>query len=68
MTTYYGAPCPLCGTSDSGVQLESHPADTYFVYACSACGRDHDGREKVSQADWDAIQSAREAYDEEEAS
>jgi len=65
MAIYYGASCPLCGTYDSGTQLESHPADQYFLYACSACGGIHDGHEGVTQADLDAIQSAREAYDEE---
>jgi transcription elongation factor Elf1 len=58
--------CPNCG-HQAAVQLDSHPADTYFVYACEACDAcfafEHGAPVLMTDNDWAAIRAARQEYD-----
>ena len=66
MIYYSGkAKCPVCGVASSGVQLDTHPADSYFINCCDACGGYHDGREEVNENDFVTRDNARREWDSE---
>ena len=64
---YDNIKCPKCGNL-TGVQMETHPVDSYFIYRCDECRCFHSGGEELTEQDWSEIDEKRDAYDNNEES